>query len=105
MAKPTAPSIGTRILYYGAAAPAPTAYQSPASNAQPADIIGPGGGGLPGLVVSVAGAAPDYIGMLVIVYGADGSSNMRSRMVNIATWQTAGSDPAKARWDYVDLSA
>jgi len=112
MAKPTAPSVGSRILYYGVQKPQPTFYIAQPSGAKiynpipdpnaPLDVGLPVA---PGHVLSVGGSAPDYIGMVVAVHAPDGSIVTRTGMVNIATWQGAGSDPTKARWDYVDLSA
>jgi hypothetical protein len=113
MAKPTVPSIGTRILYYGALPPQPTFYINQPSGAKiynplpspnsPPDVAA--GQVAPGLVVALGGSTPDYIGMVVSLHGPDGSVVLRQGMVNIATWTSAGSDPTKPRWDYIDLTA
>ncbi len=112
MAKPSVPSVGTRILYYGALPPQPTFYIAtggqkifnplPNPNAPP-DVAA--GQVAPGLVVALGGSAPDYMSMLVSVYGSDGSVVLGRSMANIATWTSAGSDPPQPRWDYVDLTA
>lgn len=75
MAKPSAPSIGTRLIYY----PAPT------------ELSG-GCAALPAIVISPAGTAPDYLGTTFVVFSADGSLRVKTGIVNITTWTTAGSD-------------
>jgi hypothetical protein len=99
MAKPAAPSIGSRMLYFPALPKAPTTGAAP-----PADINGQVGP-FPALAISVGGSAPDHSAMLLVVFGPDGGNYLRTGVVNIATWSSAGSSPYVARWDYVDLAA
>jgi hypothetical protein len=112
MAKPALPNVGTRI--YPSQRPVPTSFIQqpsgqrlynplPSPNAPP--DVAAAGGVTAGLVLSVGGAAPDYLTMTFAVFGIDGSTTIKTGVLNVASWVSAGSDPTKSRWDYVDLTA
>ena len=82
-AKPSAPSVGTRLICY----PTP-------------DELSGGCAPLPAIVISGAGVGPDYLGMIFVVFAADGSVRVKTGVVNLASWATNGRDPAVARWDF-----
>jgi hypothetical protein len=122
VAKPSAPSIGTRILYYAAVAPAPpppdrsyiggdgktvSYYYNPALAVQQPGEFGPSqnnlAGPYPGLVTVVRSTPPDIVD--VVSHDANGNTYSRQYVQNIAQWTSAGSDPKKPRFDYVDLTA
>lgn len=78
MAKPAQPSVGTRLIYY----PTPSEF--------------PGGcAPMPPLVNYIAGSAPDYLQMVFTVLALDGSARIKTAVVNISTWQSAGSIPRR----------
>jgi hypothetical protein len=131
MAVPANPSVGSRALYYPYAVPAPVllsagqpssgnyptalaggGYTQPvASSVVPPDIGNPGAP-LPAIVLSVAGAAPDYPGLVLLVYLPNGTIVTRSAgftsnqpMLNVSTWTTNGSNPLQARWALMDALA
>jgi hypothetical protein len=129
MAVPGSPSVGSRALYFPFAVPAPTllsagqqgttnyptapasgGYTQPVpSSVLPPDIGSPGVG-LPAIVLSVAGSAPDYSGLLLAVHlptalvtrSAGFTSNQP--MLNVMTWTTNGSNPLQCRWQHGCLS-
>jgi hypothetical protein len=131
MAVPAAPSVGSRALYFPFAVPPatllsagqpgsgnyPTAlagggYTQPvASSVLPPDCGSPGTP-LPATVLSVAGAAPDYPGLVLLVHLPNGTIVTRSAgfasgqpMLNQATWVTNGSNPLQCRWQLMDALA
>jgi hypothetical protein len=131
MAVPANPSVGSRALYYPFAVPAPVllsagqqgttnyptapaggGYTQPvASSVLPPDIGNPGAP-LPAIVLSVAGSAPDYQGLILLVHKADGTIVQRSAgftsnqpMLNVSTWTTNGSNPLQCRWQLMDALA
>jgi hypothetical protein len=120
VAVPSVPSVGSRAVYFPFATPAPVLLSSPqspgggaytqpvAGTVLPPDI-GNAGVPLPATVLSVSGSAPDYSGMQLLIYKADGTLAVRSAnfaanqpMLNQATWTTNGSNPLQARWALVD---
>jgi hypothetical protein len=123
LTKPTSPSLGTRVLYYAALAPAPgppdrtyidgtgktvAYYYNPALG--PEGVLQEGDPGLrnspgpfPGLVTVVRSVAPDIVDL--VLHDANGGTFSRQNVQNIAQWVSAGSDPKKSRFDYVDLTA
>jgi hypothetical protein len=128
VAVPANPSVGSRALYYPFAVPAPVllsagaqgstnyptalssgGYTQPvASSVVPPDVGNPGMP-LPAIVLSVAGAAPDYSGMVLLVHLPNGTLVTRSAgfasgqpLLSVATWVTNGSNPLQARWALVD---
>jgi hypothetical protein len=130
MAVPGSPSVGSRAVYYPYAIPAPTLLsvaapgstnypQAPSgggytqnvpSSVVPPDIGNPGAA-LPAIVFSVAGATPDYSGMVLLVHLPNGTIVPRSAgfasgqpLLNSATWATNGSNPLQARWALVDTT-
>jgi hypothetical protein len=123
LAKPTFPSLGSRILYYYAAiVPVPPAdrtyvdgtgktvtyYYNPALGPQGVPQEGDPGlrnspGPFVGLVTVVRGAAPDVVDL--VLHDASGGTFSRQNVQNVAQWVSAGSDPKKSRFDYVDLTA
>jgi hypothetical protein len=133
MAVPSVPSVGSRALYYPFAVPAPVLL----STALPSNTGGvfpqaPGGGGytqfvpssvvppdigspgvpLPATVLSVAGSAPDYSGLVLAVHLPNGTIVPRSAgfasgqpMLNSTTWASQGSNALQARWSLMDALA
>jgi hypothetical protein len=128
VAVPAAPSVNSRALYFPYATPAPVllsagaagstnyptalaggGYTQPvASSVVPPDC-GNAGVGLPAIVLSVAGSAPDYSGMVLLVHLPNGTLVTRSAgfasgqpLLNQATWVTNGSNPLQARWVLLD---
>ena len=93
-------------------APAGGGYtQNVPSSVLPPDVGNPGQP-LPAVVLSVAGAAPDYQGTVFLVHAPDGSIVKRSAgflsgqpLLNQATWVSAGSNPLQARWVLMDALA
>jgi hypothetical protein len=131
VAVPGSPSVGSRALYYPFAVPAPVplsagqpgsgnyptalaagGYTQPvAASVLPPDIGNPGAP-LPAIVLSVAGAAPDYSGMVLLVHLPNGTLVTRSAgfasgqpMLNSTTWASQGSNPLQARWQLMDALA
>jgi hypothetical protein len=133
LAVPANPVPGSRAIYTTFAVPAPTllstaslasgsfpaspgsgGYTQPvAASVVPPDIASAGAGvPLPAIVLSVAGAAPDYQGTVFLVHAPDGSIVKRSAgflsgqpLLNQATWVSAGSNPLQARWVLMDALA
>jgi hypothetical protein len=71
--------------------------------------VGSPGAGLPAIVLSVAGSAPDYAGTQFLVFRPDGEVVVRSSgfqsgqpLPNTTTWTTNGSNPQVAHWQLVD---
>jgi hypothetical protein len=64
-----------------------------------------GTGPFVGLCTSVAGATPDFVGSRAVVFDATGTPFQVTLGVNVATWQSGGSQPGVAHWAFVDLSA
>jgi hypothetical protein len=63
-------------------------------------------------VLSVAGVAPDYSGLTLLVHLPNGTIVTRSAgftsnqpMLNVSTWTTNGSNPLQARWQLMDALA
>jgi hypothetical protein len=131
LAVPGSPSVGSRALYFPFATPSPVllsagqqgttnyptspaagGYTQPvASSVVPPDIGNPGTP-LPAIVLSVAGAAPDYPGLVLLVHLPNGTIVTRSAgfasgqpLLNQATWVTNGSNPLQARWVLMDALA
>ena len=131
MAVPANPVPGSRALYFPFAVPAPvllstgaqgtTNYPtSPASGGFTQNVaasvlqpdIGNPGAPLPAIVLSVAGSAPDYSGLVLLVHLPNGAIVMRSAgftsnqpMLNVSTWTTNGSNPLQCRWQLMDALA
>jgi hypothetical protein len=84
-------------------------YTQPvASSVLPPDIGNPGTP-LPAIVLSVAGSAPDYSGLVLLVHLPNGTLVTRSAgfasgqpLLNQASWVSAGSNVLQARWVLVD---
>jgi hypothetical protein len=131
LAIPGSPSVGSRALYWPYSVPPavllsagqqgttnyPTApssggYTQPvASSVLPPDIGNPGTP-LPAIVLSVAGVAPDYQGLVLLVHLPNGTIVQRSAnftsgqpLLNQATWITNGSNALQARWALMDALA
>jgi hypothetical protein len=131
VAIPGSPSVGSRALYFPFAVPPavllsagaagstsyPTApgsggYTQPVpSSVLPPDIGNPGSP-LPAIVLSVAGSAPDYPGLVLLVHLPNGTLVTRSAgfasgqpMLNVSTWTTNGSNPLQCRWQLMDALA
>jgi hypothetical protein len=125
MANPSTLSVGSRVIWWAPYQPpilpssAPTTVPASAGNAtptpippnvagQPPSAFYPGmqgGGAFPGLCQSVGGAAPDFVGSTAIVHDVRGQPFPVQMGVNIASWQSGGSQPSQQHWQFVDLSA
>jgi hypothetical protein len=131
MAVPANPGVGSRALYYPFAVPAPLLLSAgqPGSGNYPTALAGGGytqqsaasvfppdcgnaGVGLPAIVLSVSGSAPDYAGTVFLVHTATGAIVTRSAgfasgqpLLNQATWVSNGSNPLQARWVLLDALA
>jgi hypothetical protein len=77
------PFVGMVVLYYPA----------------PDEGIGGGHRGLPAIVTSVDGPAPDY-GLGLAVIGLDAHMVARSRPFSRETWDATGADPGVAHWEF-----
>jgi hypothetical protein len=131
LAVPANPSVGSRALYFPFAVPAPVllstgaqgttnyptspaggGYTQPVAASVLQPDIGNPGTPLPATVLSVAGSAPDYSGLVLLVHLPNGTIVTRSAgfasgqpLLNQATWVTNGSNPLQARWVLMDALA
>jgi hypothetical protein len=76
------PFVGLTVLYYPA----------------PDEGIGGGHRGLPAIVTSVDGPAPDF-GLSLAVIDLSARMVARSRPVSRETWVAAGADPSVTHWE------
>jgi hypothetical protein len=128
LAVPSVLSVGTRCSYFPYTVPAPT-IANPVSPPQgggaaalnngptitPSTVppdIGPGGQALPAIALTVSGSSPDYIGSQFAVHTLSGAIVVRSAgfmngqpLLSVASWTSAGSNPAQARWTMIDASS
>jgi hypothetical protein len=122
MALPTVMSQGTRVLWWAPYNPSISPTPGPASQSVPPidgrvlpippNIVGSsvipgmtGNGPFVGLCTTPGGASPDFIGSAAVVFDARGAPFSVQLGINIATWQSGGSLPGVAHWQFVDLTA
>jgi hypothetical protein len=126
MALPTTMSIGSRVIWWAGYQPPipPPALSGPTlvpGNAgypgvtpTPPNVAGTGPMGYPGmtgtgpfvgLCQSVGGSSPDFVGSTAAVHDSRGQPFLVQLGINFSTWQSGGSQPALAHWQFVDLSA
>jgi hypothetical protein len=125
MALPTTLSLGTRVIWWAPYSPpilppsTPTTVPASAGNATPTpvppNVVGvppsatypgmSGSGPFVGLCASVGGASPDFVGSSAVIHDARGAPFLIQMGINLATWQSGGSQPSQQHWQFVDLSA
>jgi hypothetical protein len=126
VAAPTTLSVGTRIVWTPPATPTPPTQlfsgagpvavpspQAPGPAPIPAGFaVAPpvypglvGSGPFPGLVHTVNGSAPDFVGSTALVHDAHGQPFLVQLGVSLATWQSNGTPPSQAHFQLVDLIA